>query len=673
MTIATSVRTAGPYTGTGLVSVYPFSFKVFQTSDVLVTSTNTLGAISTLVLSSDYSVTLNADQEASPGGTVNLTVPLASGYALYVTSNVSATQPASLTNAGGFFPKVIEAALDRLTILLQQSGLLSSRALKVPVGETISDLPSVASRANMALTFNAVGAPIATVPASGSAADVLVTIASATDATKGAGAVGLGVGLAYEDGSLGDQALAVRAFRRGRTSPHANFNWFTSLFTVTGCHGPGQASLLQDISDVFTTTHGGSLPAGTLYVGPNGNDGTGDGSRGNPYLTLNKALRTSTAGTVRLLPNTIATAYDMGGGWRSTDTNGSLPKKLIAEGQPCYIAPPAPVTLSSVTWTAVGGHANIWKTTTGTSSQPVRILQTDRLDAYGDPTPLRLVDPFGTTLATALNDLDTLGEGWFFDTATGVLYVRRQLESVEATTKASLLGMWGQSGAGVENHFLIQNAILYVEGVTLFGYWDILNSSGTTPQLWRKNCTMKYAVGNSINVNGGYSYGQGDIARRSTVDHANYNIANGVTPRGAEINFTTSHAGDIGTFGSGASQPANPVSTSTNKNGSSNHDAYVVRVNGRHDDSYGPPIADTATSYTWCLGTITGFSYAATGGSQRYGFLMQGNAAWLDGCQAAGGLDAGFNSDSSAVVKTFNCLGTQIASSGGSFSAYVPT
>ncbi|HUM36899.1 MAG TPA: hypothetical protein PLQ85_08535, partial [Anaerolineae bacterium] len=88
MTIATSVRTAGPYTGTGAVSVYPFAFKVFQASDLLVNSTNTLGAISTLVLSSDYSVTLNADQDNNPGGTINLTAALASGYVLNITSNV---------------------------------------------------------------------------------------------------------------------------------------------------------------------------------------------------------------------------------------------------------------------------------------------------------------------------------------------------------------------------------------------------------------------------------------------------------------------------------------------------------------------------------------------------------------------------------------------------------
>ena len=161
MTIATSVRTAGPYTGTGAVSVYPFAFKVFQASDLLVNSTNTLGAISTLVLSSDYSITLNADQDNNPGGTINLTAALASGYVLNITSNVPATQSASLTNGGGFFPKVIEGALDRLTILLQQTGLVGVvQSLRVPEIGGIPVLPAAAARANRVQAYDSAGNPV---------------------------------------------------------------------------------------------------------------------------------------------------------------------------------------------------------------------------------------------------------------------------------------------------------------------------------------------------------------------------------------------------------------------------------------------------------------------------------------------------------------------------------
>ena len=111
MTISSSVRTAGPFIGTGGVAPYPFTFKVFQASDLFITRTTTGGVQSTLVLSVDYTVTLNVDQNASPGGSVALVTPLPTGYTLNITSAVPALQLASLTNSGGFYPSVIENAL----------------------------------------------------------------------------------------------------------------------------------------------------------------------------------------------------------------------------------------------------------------------------------------------------------------------------------------------------------------------------------------------------------------------------------------------------------------------------------------------------------------------------------------------------------------------------------
>ena len=73
MTISSTLRLAGPYIGTGLVSIYPFGFKVFQASDILVLQTDTSGNITTLVLTSNYSVALNPNQDTNPGGSITLT------------------------------------------------------------------------------------------------------------------------------------------------------------------------------------------------------------------------------------------------------------------------------------------------------------------------------------------------------------------------------------------------------------------------------------------------------------------------------------------------------------------------------------------------------------------------------------------------------------------------
>jgi hypothetical protein len=133
MTISTTTRKAGPYLGTGLVSAYPFTFKVLAAADVLVTVRDTSQAETVLADPADYTVALNADQNSNPGGTVTLTAPLADGYYLVITSDQPATQPVDLISQGGFYPDVIDEALDRQTILVQQLAEQLDRNVRLPV------------------------------------------------------------------------------------------------------------------------------------------------------------------------------------------------------------------------------------------------------------------------------------------------------------------------------------------------------------------------------------------------------------------------------------------------------------------------------------------------------------------------------------------------------------
>ena len=190
MSIATTVRTAGPFAGTGSLVALPFAFKVFTASDLVVQRTNVAGDVATLTLTTHYSVSLNADQDTSPGGTVTLVTALAVGETAALTSGVSATQPLQLASGGPFLPGQIEDALDRAMIVVQQQGVLGEQTLRVPLGETALILPSADQRANKALLFDADGDPYLAAPASGSAADVMLQYAS-TDAGKGASLVGV--------------------------------------------------------------------------------------------------------------------------------------------------------------------------------------------------------------------------------------------------------------------------------------------------------------------------------------------------------------------------------------------------------------------------------------------------------------------------------------------------
>lgn len=134
MTISSQTRKAGPFVGNDSTTAFPFAFKVFTAADMYVVKTDTdLEVETVLVLNTDYTVSLNADQNANPGGTITLPSALATGFTLTVTSNISPLQQTDLTNQGGFYPSVITNALDKLTILIQQALDSVTRSLKLPV------------------------------------------------------------------------------------------------------------------------------------------------------------------------------------------------------------------------------------------------------------------------------------------------------------------------------------------------------------------------------------------------------------------------------------------------------------------------------------------------------------------------------------------------------------
>ena len=206
MSVTNTPRKAGPYTGNNTDVQYTFGFKVFADSDLVVTrAVIATGTESTLVLTTDYSVTRNANQDVDPGGYITLTAALADTYTLTLTSAVPDTQPAVFTNLGGFFPAVLNNALDRLTILVQQIKETVGRSLKLAVSTpTGFDATLPAPVPYGVLAFDSTGAGFTLVDTSGGSASALAAdLADRTSATKGAALVGLDQSLNYAVGTLG--------------------------------------------------------------------------------------------------------------------------------------------------------------------------------------------------------------------------------------------------------------------------------------------------------------------------------------------------------------------------------------------------------------------------------------------------------------------------------------
>ena len=136
MSVQEVSRRAGPFEGDGSTKEFSFHFKVFNADNVAVyVSDEDDGDVQ---LTQGYTVELNADQDALPGGTVILTDPLSEGRRLSILSCVPYDQPMVLTNQGGFYPRTINDSADRLAIQVQQLLEEMKRTLKVPATSSMT-------------------------------------------------------------------------------------------------------------------------------------------------------------------------------------------------------------------------------------------------------------------------------------------------------------------------------------------------------------------------------------------------------------------------------------------------------------------------------------------------------------------------------------------------------
>lgn len=125
-------RLAGPFTAEGATNL-PFGFKIFDPTDVFVAaSTDPNVSSMALVYGKDYSVTMNADQDTVPGGTVVLNSPISSGQVVVIGSAVAYTQNTQLTNFSRFPPEIINESLDRIVVQIQQLVELTGRTISLP-------------------------------------------------------------------------------------------------------------------------------------------------------------------------------------------------------------------------------------------------------------------------------------------------------------------------------------------------------------------------------------------------------------------------------------------------------------------------------------------------------------------------------------------------------------
>lgn len=148
--------------GNGLTTSFDFTFPVPLASELFVYYTDTTGAVTT-INPSQYSVT---GIGTANGGAVTYPLsgsPIASGTSLTIQRIVSYQQLTDLVNQSGYYPNVVENALDYLTMQTQQLAQEQALAITVPLSASPSNLvlPSAAGRATTLVGFDSSGNVIA--------------------------------------------------------------------------------------------------------------------------------------------------------------------------------------------------------------------------------------------------------------------------------------------------------------------------------------------------------------------------------------------------------------------------------------------------------------------------------------------------------------------------------
>lgn len=257
MTVSTTTRKAGPFSGNGVTTSFPFVFKVFARSDLAVYLVDASNNETLLTLDSHYSVTLNADQDASPGGSITYPVsgsPLATGSRLYAMSNIVAKQETDFTNLGRFFPETHEEAFDKLTALVQQLKDRSDRSVVVTplVTETVNPLPQASDRAGKFFAFDAGGSPFMS---TGTGADAALR----TDLAASGGAALIGIlqeGTGADSRDLGGKVREVVSV--------------TDYMTLAERNDVKTRGLTQDVTASLVEAVAVAGAAGRIVYWPNG-------------------------------------------------------------------------------------------------------------------------------------------------------------------------------------------------------------------------------------------------------------------------------------------------------------------------------------------------------------------------------------------------------------------
>lgn len=437
---------------------------------------------------------------------------------------------------------------------------------------------------------------------------------------------------------------ALARGQMARSVPDAAFAWFGSDFTVTQCMLDGLARVDKSVIAMATAKYAADLNSNACFVAPWGSDAAA-GTSAAPFLTLSKAIRTSSMSHIYVYPGRYLYCD-----YRATDTGAGALKVVEGLGEGVIICDTTGTMAQESTF-VVDGSGNYYNATI--AGTPMRVLRTDRLDKHGRPTPLKK--------ATSTANLATLANGWFFTGTTLSIRINsggdvtkflQNLQFIYGTASARCL-IYGAAKIAYRN--------IRFEGVYVYA----LQLLSGRPQVFSENCEFLYSIDHGVLAEGGSAYLQKCYVHRAQADGIGYKTSGGLVGYGVEIDCIAEYSGDSNTFG----DPSNaPLSDSWNRNGSSCHDGgSVVRVNGIYRHNSGPDIVDAGTVgqanvTSWNVGTqaygsVTAAWASGVGHESQSGFYITEGKMWVDTTNAWSEY-APYYSTASGTLYTYQNIGS---------------
>jgi len=148
-----------PQACNGSSKAFTFSFPVAATSEVVVKlRTIATGDDETLEETTDYSVSA-INNDYSSGGTVTTVATYSSAYTICLSRKTTQTQNTELRDTGSLRFSAMQAAIDKLTRIVQELQKEVARAPRIPISDTgiTTTLDNSVGRASMVLGFDSAG------------------------------------------------------------------------------------------------------------------------------------------------------------------------------------------------------------------------------------------------------------------------------------------------------------------------------------------------------------------------------------------------------------------------------------------------------------------------------------------------------------------------------------